>query len=67
MDDENDEDEDDNEEENEDDEKTAKDDNEGDSLDFVHLDSLLTVLGSSNRWVETVPKRFVTAVFISGQ
>ena len=39
---------------------------QGKSLDFVHLDSLMTVLGLSNRWAETVPKRFVAAVFISG-
>ena len=39
---------------------------QGNSLDYVHLDSLLAILGLSNRWTETVPKRFVAAVFISG-
>ena len=39
---------------------------QGGSLDFVHLDSLMNILGLTNRWTQTVPRRFVAAVFISG-
>jgi hypothetical protein len=49
----------------EDDNEDGEDDDEGTSLDYVHLDSLMNVLGLTNKWEETVPRRFVAAVFIS--
>lgn len=40
---------------------------DGEPLNFVHLDSLMNILGTSNRWADTVPKQFIAAVFISGE
>ena len=45
---------------------SSKDVDEGESLDFVHVESLMSILGTTNRWADTVPKRFIAAVFISG-
>ena len=46
---------------------SSKDVDEGESLDFVHVESLMSILGTTNRWADTVPKRFIAAVFISGK
>ena len=62
-----DEDEDDDEEEEEDDEEDEDEgERTGTALDYVHLESLMNVLGVRNKWGGNVPRRFVTAVFISG-
>ena len=56
------------EEDEEDDDEEEEDEGEktGTALDYVHLESLMNVLGVRNKWGGNVPRRFITAVFISG-
>ena len=55
----------DDEEEEDDDEDVDEGEKTGTALDYVHLESLMNVLGVRNKWGNNVPRRFVTAVFIS--